>query len=73
MGESFQDYSWIQDFEADFPGKSASKSWIQQIIIGSVCLKTTDHLNFKLWIFSGNIASFKIRVLKFQGFRNFEL
>ena len=19
MGESFQDYSWIQDFEADFP------------------------------------------------------
>ena len=21
MGESFQDYSWIQDFEADFPKK----------------------------------------------------
>ena len=21
MGESFQDYSWIQDFEADFPQK----------------------------------------------------
>ena len=21
MGESFQDYPWIQDFEADFPQK----------------------------------------------------
>ena len=28
MGESFQDYSWIQDFEADFP---ASKCWIRQL------------------------------------------
>ena len=32
MGESFQDYFWIQDFEAD--RKSASKFWIQQINIG---------------------------------------
>ena len=31
LGESFQDYSWIQDFEAD--RKSASKSWILQVII----------------------------------------
>ena len=22
MGENIQDYSWIQDFEADFPWKS---------------------------------------------------
>ena len=37
MGESFQDYSWIQDFEADFPyRKSASKSWIKQILIASL-------------------------------------
>ena len=30
--ESFQEYSWIQDFEAVFPyGKSASKCWIREI------------------------------------------
>ena len=39
----------------------------------SVSLKTTDHLSFKLWIFSGHIASFKIGVLKVQDFRKFEL
>ena len=25
MSESFQDYSWIQDFEADFPQKVSLK------------------------------------------------
>ena len=25
MGEIFQDYSWIQDFEADFPQKISLK------------------------------------------------
>ena len=25
MGESFQDYSWIQDFEPDFPQKVSLK------------------------------------------------
>ena len=25
MGESFQDYSWIQDFDADFPLKVSLK------------------------------------------------
>ena len=25
MGESFQDYSWIKDFEADFPQKVSLK------------------------------------------------
>ena len=25
MGESFQDYSWFQDFEADFPQKVSLK------------------------------------------------
>ena len=39
----------------------------------SVYLKTIGHLSFKLWIFSGHIASFKIRVLKVQDFGNFEL
>ena len=43
MGESFQDYSWIQDCEADFE-KSASKSWIKQ---------NGSHLNLKLIIFVG--------------------
>ena len=36
MGESFQGYSWIQDFEADFPQKSALKYWIKQIIMASL-------------------------------------
>ena len=54
MGESFQDYSWIQDFEDDFPqkvicGKSSSKCWIKEIVLASdlfsVCLRTTAHLN----------------------------
>ena len=61
-----------------FHRKSASKCWIQQIIYRSpelylVFLKPTDHLSIKLWIFSRNIASFKIRVLKVQDFENFEL
>ena len=25
LGENFQDYSWIQDFEADFPQKVSLK------------------------------------------------
>ena len=49
MGESFQDYSWIQNFEADFP---------QKVIHGffdliSVYIKTIDHLSLKLLIFIG--------------------
>ena len=35
MGESFQDYSWIQDFEADFPKKVILKM-----------LKSTDYNSF---------------------------
>ena len=38
--KSFQDYSWIQDFEDDFPQKvhrkSSSKSWIKEIILASM-------------------------------------
>ena len=39
----------------------------------SVCLKTIDHFNLKLWIFSGHTASFKIKISKVQDFGNFEL
>ena len=32
MGESFQDYSWIQDFEADFPAVIiASLAYFQSV------------------------------------------
>ena len=53
MGKSFQDYSLIQDFEADFPQKVSLK----MLNLGdhnscsdlfSVCLRTFEHLNFKL-------------------------
>ena len=39
----------------------------------SVCLQTIDHLCFKFRIFSEQIASFKMGVLKVQDFGNFEL
>ena len=35
MGESIQDYSWIQDFEADFPKKVSLKM-----------LNPTDYVSF---------------------------
>ena len=48
MGESFQDYSWIQDFEADFPLKvslkmlsSAGNNSFYGVV--SVYLKVFDH------------------------------
>ena len=31
MGESFQDYSWIQDFEADFHGKSGQNAELEEL------------------------------------------
>ena len=49
MGESFQHYSRIQDFEADFPWKVSLKILNLTVIIASdlfsVYLKTID--NFK--------------------------
>ena len=62
MGESFQDYSWIQDFEY---GKSAPKSWISQFI-----QKTIDHLNLILFIFIGILQVLRF---DFQKFRIFEI
>ena len=38
----------------------------------SVCLRTFDHLNLKLWIISGHTANFKIGVSKVQDLGNFE-
>ena len=60
MGESFQDYSLNQDFEADFHrilNKADSNS-----IFGlfSVYLKTTDRLNLKLLIFVCILQAFEI-------------
>ena len=48
MGESFQDYSWMQDFEADFP-KSVSLKMLNSAgnysfsDLVSVYLKVFDH------------------------------
>ena len=76
MGESFQDYSWIQDFEDDFPQKVILKmlnkgNYISFSDLFSVCLRVIDHLILKLWIFSGHTASFKIEILKVQDLGNF--
>ena len=53
MGESFQDYFWIQDFEADFPQKVSLKmlnygDYNSFSDLFSACLKTIDHWNLKL-------------------------
>ena len=74
MDERFQDYSWIQDFEADFPKKVSLK--ILNIAdsnsffdLFAVYLKTIDHLNLKLLIFLGIVQVLrfdckKIRILE---------
>ena len=50
MGESFQDYSWVQDFEADFPLKVSLKMLnnADNNFSGlvSVYLKVFDHLTW---------------------------
>ena len=53
MGESIQDYSLFQDFEADFTQKVSliMLNWGDYnsfFDLFSVCLKTFDHLNLKL-------------------------
>ena len=75
MGESFQDYSWIHDFDADFPQKVSPKIVNYSDSNGhfgftSVDLKTIDHLNLKWFIFFG-----KLQVLRFdfQKFRILEM
>ena len=78
MGESFQDYSVIQNFETDFPQKVSLKilnlgDYISFSVLFSLCLWTIAHLNLKVCIFNGHTASFKIGVWKVQDFGNFEL
>ena len=78
MGESFQDYSWTQDFEADFPQEVSLKilnygDHNSFFDLFSVCLRTIDHLNLTLWIFSGHTASSKYGVLKVQDYGNVEI
>ena len=73
MGESFQDYSWIQDFEADFLWRVSLKmpnltDYNSISHLFSVSLKTIDQLNWKLLIFCKNNASFEIWILKFMIF-----
>ena len=75
---SFQDYSWNQDYEADFLWKVSLKmlnqgDYISVSDLFSVCQKTIKHLYLKLWIFRGYTFSFKIGVSKVQDFGNFEL
>ena len=72
MGESFQDHSWIQDFEADFLQKVGLKilNWADNygfFDFISVYLKTIDHLNLKLLIFIGIL-----QVLRFD-FQNIRI
>ena len=47
MGESFQDYSWIQEFGDDFMLNSADNNSFSDLV--SVYLEVFDHLtwNFK--------------------------
>ena len=63
MSESLQDYSWIQDFE--MLNKEGHNSFSGLFL---VCLRIIDHLNLKLWIFSGHTANFKIGDSKVQDF-----
>ena len=76
--ESFQDYSWIQDFEADFPQKVSLKmlNWADFnsfIDLFSVCLWAIDNLNLKLLTLCRHTASFKIWIWKVKDFWNFKL
>ena len=67
MGESFQDYSWIQGFELNLTDYNSISH------LFSVSLKTIDQLNWKLLIFCKHNASFEIWISKVQDFWNLEL
>ena len=52
MNEFFQDNSWIQDFDTDFPLKVSLKmlnygDFDRFSYFYTVCLKTIDHLDLK--------------------------
>ena len=67
MGESFQDYSRIQDFEVDFLWKVCLKilnkaDYNSYSDLFSEYLKTIDHLNLELLMFCRHTKSFKILI-----------
>ena len=73
MGESFQDYSWIQDFEADFQQKVSLKilnygdnNTFSHLF--SVCLKAIEHLTWNCEYLVG-IYVLQVLKLEFQKFR----
>ena len=71
MGESFQDYFGIQDFEADFLWKVSLKILNKADSHGffdfiSVYLKTIAHLNLKLLIFIGILQVLRFNFQKFR-------
>ena len=74
MGESFRDYSQIQDFEADFPHKVSLNmlNWTDFNSFSglfSVYLLAIDHLNLKLLTLCRHTASFKsLRIFEILNF-----
>ena len=77
-GQSFQDCTWIQDFEADFLWKVSLKILNltdSNIFFGlfSVYLKTIDYLKLEIVDIYRQTASFKIWFSKVQDFWSFEL
>ena len=73
MGENFQDYSWIQDFEADFPQKVGlkmlnRKNYSRFSYLYTACLKTIGHLYLKLWILVGILQVLRFRILEILNF-----
>ena len=70
MGESFQNYSRIQDFEADFPQKVSLKMMNKADFnsfsdLLSVHLWAIDHLNLKLLTLCRHRFEFRKGFLKF--------
>ena len=65
IGGSFQDYFWIQDFEA-VPTESRLEDTVRikqilaDFLLLSNILMTIDHLNLELILFWRHTASFKI-------------
>ena len=78
IGESFQDYSWIQDFEADFLWKVSLKimnsvDYDRISDLFSVKIKTINIQTCNCDYFEGILQVFKIWVFKVQDFGNYEL
>ena len=68
MGESFQNYSKIQDFKADFPQvslKMLNKAYYNNLSdLFSGDLMTVDHLNLKFLVCVDILKFFDLRFLK---------